>query len=181
MPSLPYQFLTDPHVQRLIRRKAREMVGQFGFTGADREDIEQELRLDILKRSRHYDHTKSSIATFSTRIITHRIASLIAERQAGCRDWRLRAAESSYEEFLDAEGSRSGRSPAHEAANLRIDLARVLSMLSPAQRAFCLRLRDQNIAEIAAETGIPASTLYDMRRRIRRMFRELETGQAYFP
>lgn len=191
-----YHFFTHPYVQNMIRFKAREMARQFGLCDADRDDIEQELRLDILKRAERYDSAKSSIATFSNRIITHRIASLIQERQAECRDWRLEISlqeqcpdqndgEATWEDFLDGEGNlgpvKTRLSPDHEAADMRMDIAHLLNLLSPEQRAFCLRLREQTVAEIAAETGIPASTLYDLRRKLRLIFKDLHSNLGFRP
>lgn len=79
----------DPYVHDLIRIKARQLIGKAGFTAADKEDIEQELMLDLLQRLKKFDPTKAKRTTFMVRVVNHRIASLIEERQARCRDWRL--------------------------------------------------------------------------------------------
>jgi len=39
----------DEYVARLVRIKARQLVGRYGFTESDREDIEQELTLHLLE------------------------------------------------------------------------------------------------------------------------------------
>jgi DNA-directed RNA polymerase specialized sigma24 family protein len=189
----PYHaiFLADPRVQKLIRRKAKDMVGLFGFSKNDREDLEQEFRLEILKQSALYDRTKSSVQTFSDRVIAHRIADLIAERQAQCRDWRRTVSLSDplpgteddlpLEDCLDAEGSidarKSACSPQQEASDQRRDIQRFLSRLEPRLREFCMRLLRQTIAEIARETGEPAGTLYDRRRQLRALYRKFENGK----
>ena len=64
---------------------------------------------------------------------------------------------------------------------MRMDIAHLLNLLSPEQRAFCLRLREQTVAEIAAETGIPASTLYDLRRKLRLIFKDLHSNLGFRP
>lgn len=61
-------FFTDPSIAKIIRKKARELVRAHGFTEADRDDIEQEFRLDLLRRSQFYDPRKSSPATFASHI-----------------------------------------------------------------------------------------------------------------
>ena len=73
----------------LIRSKARTLIGKAGFTSADCEDIEQELALDLLVRLENYDPKKSKRSTFMARVVEHRIATLLEERHAACRDWRL--------------------------------------------------------------------------------------------
>jgi len=184
-------FLADPHVQKLIRRKAKDMVGLFGFSKCDREDLEQEFRLEILKQSALYDQTKSSVRTFSDRVIAHRIADLIEERQAQCRDWRKTVRLSdplpgteddlTLEDCLDADGNidarKSPRSPQQEVSDQHRDIQRFLSRLEPQLRDFCMRLLRQTVAEIARETGEPASSLYDRQRRIRVLYRKFEANK----
>ncbi|WP_298031819.1 sigma-70 family RNA polymerase sigma factor [uncultured Desulfovibrio sp.] len=191
MPAQQHPFLADPRVQKLIRRKAQNMVGLFGFSATDRQDLEQEFRLAILKQSAQYDQTKSSIQTFSDRVIAHRIADLIDERQAQCRDWRktvslsdpLPGAEDdlTLDDCLDAEGCIDARksrySPQQEASDQRRDILRFLALLEPQLRDCCMRLLRQSIAEIARETGEPASTLYDRQRRLRALYRKFEGGK----
>ena len=45
----------DPYAAGLIRFKARQLVGQAGFTASDRNDLEQDLILDLLRRLPKYD------------------------------------------------------------------------------------------------------------------------------
>ena len=191
MPAQQHPFLSDPRVQNLIRRKAKAMVGLFGFNKNDRQDLEQEFRLAILKQSAQYDQSKSSVPTFSDRVIAHRIADLIDERQAQCRDWRktvslsepLPGAEEdmTLEDLLDAEECinvrKSHHSPQQEACDQRMDIHRFLSQLEPQLRDFCMRLLRQTVAEIAHETGEAASTLYDRQNRIRTLYRKFEKGK----
>jgi RNA polymerase sigma-70 factor (ECF subfamily) len=59
-----------------------------------------------------------------------------------------------------------------EINNLRMDVARVLDTLPEDLRDLCERLRESNMAEIARETGIARTTLYDKLTRIREAFRQ---------
>ena len=83
-----YYELGD-YAHDLIRSKARTLIGKAGFTSADCEDIEQELALDLLVRLENYDPRKSKRNSFMARVVEHRIATLLEERHAACRDWRL--------------------------------------------------------------------------------------------
>jgi RNA polymerase sigma-70 factor (ECF subfamily) len=180
MSAPQHLFLTNPHVQKLIKDKSRAMVGHYGFTCADRDDIEQELRIDLLRRFKHYDPSKASIITFSDRLITHRLADLIAERQAECRDWRQEVHLSDPlpgtvgDEPVTLEDILAADFSGHAAADLRMDTRRILAGLPPVCRALCLKLQESSIVEISEGTGIPVSTLYDMRRRIRAHFQKFE-------
>ncbi len=49
----------DPYAIRLIKYKARTLVGKAGFTASDREDLEQELILDLLHRLPRYDRNRA--------------------------------------------------------------------------------------------------------------------------
>lgn len=174
MSSAVDQFFTDPTIARIIRKKARELVRAQGFTEADRDDIEQEFRLDLLRRSASYDPLKSSPATFANRVLKHRCSTLIEERLAACRnrtfDISLQAhgyngdSVRTLEDYLDAQGNLASLHPhsrEHEAADLRHDLLRALALLTNDQIDLCGRILSQNILEISRETGIPASTLYE--------------------
>jgi RNA polymerase sigma-70 factor, ECF subfamily len=45
--------------------------------------------LDLLVRLENYDPRKSKRNSFMARVVEHRIATLLEERHAACRDWRL--------------------------------------------------------------------------------------------
>ena len=38
----------DEYAVRIIKYKARQLVGRVGFTESDREDLEQEMILDLI-------------------------------------------------------------------------------------------------------------------------------------
>ena len=78
----------DPYAAGLIRFKARQLVGQAGFTASDREDIEQELILDLLRRLPKYNPKRAQLNTFIARVVEHRVATLIEAQKAGIRDYR---------------------------------------------------------------------------------------------
>ena len=93
----------DPYAAGLIRFKARQLVGKAGFTASDREDIEQELILDLLRRLPKYNPKRAQRNTFIARVVEHRLASLIEAQKAGIRDYR-RCRCSLNECLEDADG-----------------------------------------------------------------------------
>ena len=62
----------DPYAAGLIRFKARQLVGQAGFTASDREDIEQKLILDLLRRLPKYNPKRAQLNTFIARVVDTR-------------------------------------------------------------------------------------------------------------
>ena len=93
----------DPYAAGLIKYKARRLIGQAGFTASDREDIEQELILDLLRRLPKYDPKRAQRNTFIARVVEHRVATLIEAQKAGIRDYR-RCRCSLNDRFEDEDG-----------------------------------------------------------------------------
>ncbi len=137
----------DPYAVEIIRFKARQLVGQVGFTVADRDDLEQELILDLLRRLPKYNPKRAKRNTFIAHVVEHKIATLIEKQTAVKRDYR-RCPCSVNEpikdeddctvervEMLDQEDylRRSGveRRPAENLRELAIDVAAVVETLPP--------------------------------------------------
>ena len=80
--------IIDQFTARLIRRKAHQLVGRAGFTRSDREDIEQELRLKILKHFSSYDPQQGHRHAFVTAVVERHAANLLRNKQAEKRDHR---------------------------------------------------------------------------------------------
>ncbi len=177
----------DNYAAKLIRIKARQLVGKAGLTEDDRCDLEQELMIDLLQRMRHFNPTKAKKTTFMTRIVERHIATLLEARHAQCRDWRLcRVSLNSpcendkgdtFEliDWVNSDGCFGNPEPeSRERAvnNIRVDIEGVLNALPDDLRDLCNRLHESNMAEIARETGVPRTTLYDKLAIIREAFRE---------
>ncbi len=177
----------DDYAVRIIKHKARQLVGRYGLTFSDREDLEQELMVDLLQRMRHFNPAKAKKTTFIARIVERHIATLLEARHARCRDWRLcrvslntphgndRGDTRELIDHVDSQGNlgNSEKETRQEAiSNLHMDVERVLDTLPEDLRDLCERLRESNMAEIARETGVPRTTLYDKLTRIREAFRD---------
>jgi DNA-directed RNA polymerase specialized sigma24 family protein len=72
----------DPEVLRVVRSKARRLAGKYGFHRYEAEDIQQELVLDYLTRSKRFDPSRSTRHRFARLIIKRRIATLIESQMA---------------------------------------------------------------------------------------------------
>jgi len=121
------------------------------------------------------------------RIVERHISTILEARFAQCRDWRLcqtslnepldngEGDTTERIEFLDSDGSLGShpRLTRERVANeIRMDLDRAIASLPDELRDLCERLRDDTMAEIAREMGVPRTTLYDRLSKLRDAFRE---------
>ena len=176
----------DDFTVRLIKRKARQLVDRAGFTRDDREDIEQDLTVDLLHRLPKFDATRASLHTFVARLVEHGVARLIEQREAPIRHHRM--CTCSLDDWVEGEdGGRIRRgelldqdtyfastgqpsTPIADRVAARVELQRVFAMLPPELRELSTRLADgQTITEISRETGISRGALYDHLSRIRKV------------
>ena len=177
-------FWLDPSVWRTISSKARALVGSYGFTSADCDDLRQEAALDLHVRLSRYDPTRSGRRTFVQRVVNNRFANIIAERTASCRDYR--ACVRSFDEpegqdglrrlgeSLSAEDhqSRTGRRSMSwvQHAELRADVEGAMALLAPELAAVARLLVSMGAVEAARRLNLPRCTVYRRIGRIREVF-----------
>ena len=177
----------DPYAVEIIRFKARQLVGQAGFTASDRDDLEQELILDLLRRLPKYDPSRAKRNTFIARVVEHKIANLIEAQTAHKRDYR-RCPCSLNERFEDEDEGRSVEraeklnqedyllrtcvqpGAAEELRGLALDVATVVETLPPELRDLCRRLEQETVSEISRDTGVSRATLYQSVTKLRAIF-----------
>lgn len=176
----------DDYAVKLIRNKARQLVGRAGFVEADRHDLEQELAIDLLKRLPYFDAAKAKRETFISRIVNHQIATIIEAQKAGKRDYRCEAG-SLEERRTEDDGESSDTAPvfdddayrretlaaaqrAEDRDALHWDLEKVIADLPPDLQTLCRRLSGSTVSEVSRETGIPRGTLYESIEKIRARF-----------
>jgi RNA polymerase sigma-70 factor (ECF subfamily) len=183
--TLSAEEVLDPSTRAFIRSKARQLARRPGLSRSDREDIEQDLILNLLKQLPSFDAQRGDRHAFVKTVIERAAARMAVNRKAAKRD-PLR--ETSLHDLVpdeaggdvelgqtlveDAHDRRFGttRRSNHEQAELRHDVATVLDRLPPDLRVIAERLQHESKAEAARALGIPRTTLNDACRRIRRYF-----------
>jgi RNA polymerase sigma-70 factor (ECF subfamily) len=182
--AVPGPVWLDPGVWKLIRWRSHALVGAYGFTLADREDIQQELVLEVHRRMSRFDPSRSGRQTFIRRVANNRIANLIAEQRASCRDYRR--CQHSLDEPVgqdrfdqlgetisaDEYESRTGRASIswREHSELRADVEKAISLLPVELAAIAILLRSVSVIETARLLNVPRATLYRRLADIRRAF-----------
>ncbi len=181
----------DEYAVQIIKFKAKQLVGRVGLTDSDREDLEQEMILDLLQRLPKYDPARAQRNTFIARVVDHKIATIIEARKAGLRDYRLcrcslddRFEYGEYEdgfciermEIIDQEDylMRTGKisRPPSELRDLSIDVRQAIEKLPPELRELCRRLDTDTVTEISRDTGIPRGTIYESIKKLRAIFED---------
>lgn len=164
----------DEFAVRVARKTVRRLVGAWGFTASDRQDLEQELLLEVLRRLPRFDPARGRREPFVASVVANTAADLIQHRRAECRDWRR--ASSLHDEAAECDGrrvelwrtldeeacrERRGLGCRDEAAreDLRIDVAAAVAQLPEELQAVCLALACGSVREVARKTGVPRWTV----------------------
>jgi RNA polymerase sigma-70 factor (ECF subfamily) len=183
------QRILDGYARDVIRHKARQLIGKYGFTRDDYDDLQQEMMLDLLRRLGKYDPSKAGLSTFVARIVDRKVSNLIRHQRQEKRDYtkqvcpldaqvedqdgQVRGLEDVLsQDAYDQEVERHDR-PTADRLDLRIDLTLVLDDLPDDLRELARRLQTRTMAEIAREMGVPRSTLYEKGiARLRKIFED---------
>lgn len=180
------------YAERLIKRKAAEIVKLEGFTPSGLEDIEQDLAFEILRRRPDFDPERSSYETFVTRVVNHAMTDMVDKCWAPKRN--PRRCECSLNELIpDSEGGLVERAETldhetyrrssaphteQELQDLHLDLEDALGSLPPKLRRICdLLAEGKSLPEIARLTSIPQRTIYRARDKIRKHFEHTGLGE----
>ena len=76
----------SPRVIRNIKYQAAKLARSGSLPGMDKEDIEQELMLDLLRRRDRFDPDRASFDTFADRVVTSRRRLPIAAARLTCAE-----------------------------------------------------------------------------------------------
>ncbi len=178
----------NQYAAALIQKKARSLVGRYGFTDADVEDIEQDLWLDLLKRESRFDPERGAETTFIAMIIDNRVATIVEHQSAEKRGYET--VVQSLDDKIDC-GDEPGILR-HEVVNQdtylvesweaawieadrrhrRAEIDRAIEALPAKLQEIARLLETVSITDAARITGIPRTTVNEMRNAIRKEFKK---------
>ncbi len=141
------------YAARLIKYKAKQLVGRFGFTRSDGADIEQDLSLMLLQQMRHFDRKRGNERTFVSRIVNCKVVSIIRHRAALRRNfYRVRSIDDAAGgvEHSVAAAFVVEESPPDRA----IDLTATIQSLDPDLQNVCSLIMTGSVAEAARRLGL---------------------------
>lgn len=186
-PELLHTRVLDNDIQYLIRAKARELCRITGIRRDERQDLEQELTLRLLRKLKAFNPQKASFYCFAGVVIDHAAKNLLRSRfrdsqqPPGCLislQTLVQSPEGATIRLAELVGdterdNRRGRYTATEAElnDLTTDVRAVLARLSPELRDLARRLVTSSVRQIIRETGEPADRVRGRMARLRRVFR----------
>jgi RNA polymerase sigma-70 factor (ECF subfamily) len=176
-----------PSIQSAIRMTAGQLIGNYGFTVAEREDLQQDILADCLLRLRKFDPTRSSCLTFLRRIVRHRVATLVDAQCAARRDFRrcghsldgpagpITGESVPLAETLSADDyrARSGLNSlsSRERLELRLDVDSAIALLPADLAVVAALLKSVSVVEAAERLVLSRATVYRRINDIRRIFK----------
>jgi RNA polymerase sigma-70 factor (ECF subfamily) len=180
----------DKYAVWFIKRKAKQLVGQVGFTEADREDLEQELIFDLLCHLPNFDPDRASRNTFINRVVEYKVITIIKAQKVGKRDYQL-LTYSLNECMEDKNGNqvehidnvnqndyfiKMGKAShsLEELRELSIDIKKIIGNLPPNLHALCQLLPEKTKSEISQSMGVSRITLYKLIKKLRKILEEKE-------
>jgi RNA polymerase sigma-70 factor (ECF subfamily) len=174
----------DAFTKRLVRLKAKQLIGMAGLRKGDRDDLEQDLFMRVLQATPSYKPEAGHWRVFITAVIERHCATILRNRSNPKRDDRF---VDSLNENCEVNGvqmelaqsitdrdlaARLGRDVVDETrvADRTMDVATALEQLPPDLRDLADRLAADSIADVARQLGVPRTTLYTARARLRAHF-----------
>jgi DNA-directed RNA polymerase specialized sigma24 family protein len=151
--------------------RAYQAATRFGLSSADREDLHQELMLDLLERAGQFDPKKGSAGTFTGLLSQHRASDFLhrltkdRSRLSFCSGIAANEGESDdLDTWVDTDSVvplwgevTNGFDEIHAAR----DLDQALSRMDDEQRAlFALLVEHQDVPSALEGSGVSSSTFY---------------------
>lgn len=173
----------DSYAAFFVAYKAKTLTRMPMFSADDFEDLQQELMIAYLHAWPSFDPSKGDRRSFIKASINNAARNLVVAAEAQKR-WTgitlasLATAISDQDDsptLADAISNEDGLWDSvylgydQLSVDLRHDLDRAISQLPPDLARICLLLKMRTITEIAAETGIPRTTIQDAVKKLRKI------------
>ena len=170
----------------MVRFKAGQLAGQYGFSLSERPDLEQHFMCVLAGAMPRHDPAKSKAETFISVVVNTAAAEIIRTRKAAKRGNGLRiiSLEKEYEE-KDGKKTKPSKRLNEDAFNfffgktnltraqhvaLQVDLKRAVDSLPDNLKSLCRKLLTSTVAEIARESGVSRDSVYLDIKTIRNIF-----------
>lgn len=181
----------NEYAVKLVRFKAWQLAGQYGFSLSDQPDLEQHFMCVLVRSLPRHDPAKAKIETFIAAVVNTAAAEIIRTQKTGKRGHGLKilsldkeSEEKDSYKITPSESKRlnedsynllTGKSNFTRSRHLtlQIDLNRAAESLPDNLKDLCLRLLTSTVSEIARERGISRDSVYRDIKAIRNIFENI--------
>lgn len=166
--DLSYE-LTEGFAARFIRYKVGRLVMRATIRRSDRDDLEQDIKLHLVRRFAQFDPALAHWNTFVVTVVERYILTFLVMRR---RRRQLRFASLEAFARADLESDDEGRAMAlgeqesdcgsHDPMlqlDLVLDVQHILARLPERVQHLCRRLMSNSLAEVARQMQVPRTTL----------------------
>lgn len=162
----------DAYALACIEHRVRRLIGNYGFTADDGEDLTQQLFLEYLERAGHYRACRSGFKTFISCLVRNQATSAIRARK--------RAAGRSREFIVDEPLVAADHVDSPTVIQFWLDVERALApfprLLLDTARALCCHTPTQ----LGRTPGQSRTSVYRRMRRLRTALSAADIGPTYF-
>ena len=172
----------DQYAVTNIECRVRGLIGHYGSTEDDREDLVQQLFLEYLERIGDFCPSRARQETFVSCLIRNQVISVIRARRRALAAaaplplWAVDGADDEGEWEADGDDHPSAADRAtfrsRELIDLRIDVERVLASLPPHLREVGMRVVAEGPQDLGLSLGRSPARVYQWLRQIREAFQE---------
>lgn len=163
---------TDPRLTEkdaeIIRRKAKRLVGHYGYRSSDVQDIEQDLAMHVFQQTCRHHPERGSRYGFVVTVVKNKLLNLIQLKRAMKRNnaCEVRAEEVGEAGQLDERGSP-------EQIDIQIDVRDLLQrMPEDLQQIARLRMAGHRESELEELLNLTRAQVRSRLHRIEKLFRD---------
>ncbi len=153
----------DPIIVKMAVIKAGQLIGKYGFTSDDFEDIVQEIVTDTVMRAKSFDLNRSTFEKFVLFTTNRKTATLIEHNKTLKRksNSKTESLDTVMDDRVDAGMSQADDGVMDENAMAeRIDFKIFLSTFSPYEKELFYRLLTESVIDVARHIGVDRKTIY---------------------
>jgi len=181
-----HKIVTHPFTITLIRIKAAQLCRRSDFSRSDRDDLQQEMELYLLRKAHLFDSERGNIEAFVTTSINSWVGMTLRfrarnKRRPGLHAVSLEGTEIDNDGEADtlaailsaadlARRTQHHSLKASELVDLRDCLQSVLAALSPSERALVALVADRGVAGAARARKVSRRQIENAMARIRARF-----------
>lgn len=138
-----------PADAEIIKRKARKMIGNFGYSRSDADDIEQELAMHAFRQTGKHDPARGTREKFVEKMARNKILNLIEAKTAAKRDDRRNISIDDASDYAVLDGH-----VAPEVIDVRLDVGAIINSMPAELRQIAMLRMDMNERDIERELGL---------------------------